>query len=258
MQFTPKIPEQTADISIGKRSWKEQVETAVMVLLFLAAVWWLTGLLGTFVGARIPDSWERKLSGAGGLMSEGGETGTLDRAQVILDKLLEGESIRKLDYRLMVMDADGANAFAIPGGWIAVTTGLLSAVSSEEGLAFVLAHEVGHHQYRHMTRRLGRTLLQGLILGVMFGQQDAMGLTDSAVRLAEAGYSRDDEREADDFALRLVHRKYGSTDAALEFFRYVTTNEEEHLWQSFAGSHPPTKERIDDLMKLQQELMTPD
>lgn len=257
MQFTPKIPEQTADVSVGKRSWKEQVETAVMFLLFLAAVWWFTGLLGTFVGARIPDAWERKLSGAGGLMAEGGDTGTLDRAQAILNKLLEGESIRKLEYRLMVMDAEGANAFAIPGGWIAVTTGLLSAVSSEEGLAFVLAHEVGHHQYRHMTRRLGRTLLQGLILGVMFGQQDAMGLTDSAARLAEAGYSRDDEREADDYALRLVHRKYGSTDAALEFFRFVTENEEEFVWQSFAGSHPPTQERIDALTELQEALASP-
>lgn len=254
MKLIPREPQATADISSGRTSGRQQVRTAVLFLVVVASIWWLLGVLGGFIGARIPDRWERQLAGTAGLLDDPELTNQLDRAQAVLARLTDGESLRALDYRLFLIDLDAANAVAVPGGGIGVTTELLEAVTSEEGLAFVLAHELGHHQRRHITRRLGRGLLQALVLGVVFGRDDVGVSAQSLAELAESGYSRADEREADDFALRLVHRKYGASRAALDFFRHVVKAGGDPRWQNFVGTHPATGTRIAEMESLLAEL----
>ncbi len=254
MKLIPREPQATADISSGHTTGRQQARAAVIFLAAVVLIWWLLGVLGGFVGARIPDRWERKLAGTAGLLDDPELTNQLERARGVLARLTASETLRDLDYRLFVIDLDAANAVAVPGGGIGVTTELLEAVTSEEGLAFVLAHELGHHQRRHITRRLGRTLLQALVLGVIFGQDD-VGLSAQALaELAESGYSRSDEREADDFALRLVHRRFGASRAALDFFRHVVKTEGDPRWQNFVGTHPATGTRIAEMEALLVEL----
>lgn len=80
----------------------------------------------------------------------------------------------------------------------------MEVVETEMGLAFVVAHELGHHQNRHALRILGRMLLLHTV-AAMFG--NSKNLLDSALNVSESGFSRKQEREADKFAFHLVHRQ---------------------------------------------------
>ena len=254
MKLIPREPQATADISSGHTSGRQQARTALIFLGVAALAWWLLGVVGTFVGAHLPDRWERQLGGSAHRLLAESTTGDLVRAEAVLQRLLAAQPMRQLNYRLFMLDLDAANAVAFPGGGIGLTPPLLEVVPSEAGLAFVIAHELGHHQFHHMTRRLGRGLLQSLVLAVVLGQDDVGHSASAVVQMAESGYSRADEREADAYALRLVHRTYGTTAGALEFFRHMMAHEHDPAWQGLIGSHPATADRIAALEALGKTL----
>lgn len=252
MKYIPKPLVETADISRGKASLKSFLKSAVSVLLVLAALYLVLGLLGELLAHSLPDRWERKLSRALPVASLS-STNDLQRAQTILAKLTADSSLRQLDYHLFLLDLGSPNAVALPGGGIGLTPELLDSVRSETGLAFVIAHELGHHQHRHILRGLGRRLVLGLAAALVFNY-DGLSSVDSAFRLAETGYSRRQERAADEFALRLVHEKYGDLREALEFFEHLQRAHDDPLWQKYAGSHPLTAERLEHLHEVRQQL----
>lgn len=119
-----------------------------------------------------------------------------------------------------VLEDPVPNAFAVPGGRIMVTQGLLDSVGSETELAFVLGHEIGHFQQRDHLRGLGRGLAlvlvsYGLDLG---GARGAMSLLQGAMGIADRHFDRDQESGADVFGLGLVQHQYGHVSGATDFF----------------------------------------
>ena len=153
---------------------------------------------------------------------------------------------------LFLLPTHDQNAYAFPRGRVSVTQGLLDLVGSQAGLATVLGHELGHHQHRHSLKRLGRGLIFTLAHAVLFGGSDS-SLVDASLRIAESSYSRRQERQADDFGMRLVHEVFGSTEQSLEFFEDIREGEEPR-WSAFLRSHPLPSDRITDLRQLQQSL----
>ena len=111
------------------------------------------------------------------------------------------------DYRFFVIKDDGLNAFAIPGGFIFVHSGLLEVIDTDDELICVLAHEIGHVQGRHIARRIERmkrlniASIAALLLGVFLGKGQAGSalLATTTALNASLGlkYSREDEEEAD-------------------------------------------------------------
>ena len=176
------------------------------------------------------------------------------RASKILAKLRAAGTLRPLPFRLVIVKMTVPNAFAFPGGVIGITPPLLKQLKTERGLAMVLAHELGHHQHRHTLKNLGRTLFQSIAMATM-GLGD-VPLMDSAAGLAASSYSRAHEREADEFALRLVYRAYGSTEDTLEFFEWARGAHETKASKltGWAGSHPLSSDRIAYLKNLAAEL----
>ena len=136
-----------------------------------------------------------------------------------------------------------------------MTRALLQEVKSETGLATVLAHELGHQAHRHGLKRFGRVLLWRMLLNFALADVDISGL-EIALSATEASYSRDQEREADVFGMRLVHEVYGDTQGALEIFELVQREHEQGdaQWTGLLTSHPLTAERIAYLKRLQQQL----
>ncbi len=118
------------------------------------------------------------------------------------DRLIRISELRPLLYTLVYWDESSPNAFAVPGGGVIVTQGLLDTVTNETALAFVLGHELGHHQHRHTLRGIGRGLLISLVFNYIFGSTGG-DVVSGVVKLAELGHSRHDERQADDFGFRL-------------------------------------------------------
>jgi predicted Zn-dependent protease len=115
-----------------------------------------------------------------------------------------------LPWTFRVVDDPAVNAFALPGGFIYVTRGLLAHLASEAQLASVVGHEIGHVTARHTVSQMSNQQLAGLGLAIGtivssdFGRY--AGVANSALGVLFLKYSRDDERQADDLSLRYLQR----------------------------------------------------
>ena len=106
-----------------------------------------------------------------------------------------------LKYEFKIMDSPVINAFAVPGGYIYVTRGILAHLNNEAELAGVVGHEIGHVTARHSAKKYSETYVANLGLGVgsMISKDFAMfaGLAAQGLGLLFLRFSRDDERQSD-------------------------------------------------------------
>ena len=139
-------------------------------------------------------------------------------ASDLLDRLAVHWADNPYELQLFVIDSPDPNAFALPGGAIGVTQGLLDGVESENELAFVLAHELGHFEGRHHLRGISRSLAVSLVLGAATGGSSGTLLTQWISNITQLGFTREHEREADRFGLGVVVAEYGHSAGATDFF----------------------------------------
>ena len=106
-----------------------------------------------------------------------------------------------LPWRFTVLDSPVVNAFAVPGGAVYVTRGILALMSSEAELAAVLGHEIGHVNARHSMSQMSKQQMAqlGLVLGSVVSQEFAKyaGLAGTGLQVLFLKYSRDNENQAD-------------------------------------------------------------
>ena len=144
------------------------------------------------------------------------------------------------------------NAMIIPGGHIIVTTALLKEAESENELAFVLAHELGHHVAKDALKGLGRSLVLITVasaLGMGGVNADFVGLTGSVTNLH---YSRQQESAADVYALSAIVNLYGHGEGSLDFFKRIQIEQRDPRGKlsAYLSSHPLTQARIDYLHQI--------
>jgi predicted Zn-dependent protease len=260
MRFVPRELRETSDISRGDRTWTSFLKNVFSVFVILAGLYVLLGLAADVAARTLPERWEAEVFGRSPQktdISEADAPEQFARAQQLFDRLVEGADLRPLPYHLFLIDTADPNAVALPGGGIGVTRGLLERVESDIGLATVLAHELGHHQNRHNLRLLGRALLSRILIAVVFGESGS-AVAEVPLALAESGYSRRQEIEADEFALHLVHDRFGHTRGSLEFFELIRDDDTGLTgWGAFLSTHPLTDDRIERLRELQRGLEEP-
>ena len=112
-----------------------------------------------------------------------------------------------VDYKFYVLDTPVVNAFALPGGYIYVSRGLLALANNEAQMAAVLAHEAGHITGRHSAERYSRGVVTSLgagVLGAVLGSQEAAQALGTGANLYLSSYSRGQEDEADSLGLRYM------------------------------------------------------
>ena len=173
-------------------------------------------------------------------------------------------------FTFQVLDSPIVNAFALPGGYIYLTRGLLSHLDNEAQLAVVLGHEVGHVVARHAARQALRSQLGqvGLIAGAILGQQ-VLGQGQAAGQLLNAGgealqllmlkYGRDAEREADQLGVKYAENKgYDGAQGAAFFATLKRIGQRDGLTMpSFLSTHPDPGAREVALTKLAQQYDRP-
>ena len=144
------------------------------------------------------------------------------------------------------------NAFVVPGGTIYVFTGLLGQVRSENGLSFVLAHELAHLAHRDHLRALGRGIvLYGLAALVSGDTSSLASVLAPVLQLGEARYSQGRESAADALALRVLACRYGHAGGAPEFFEALAEKGGAPLPGShYFASHPALQARIAALQAM--------
>lgn len=145
--------------------------------------------------------------------------------------------------RVHYADATVPNAFATLGGHVVVTRGLYERLPSENALAMVLAHEIGHVRARDPIAALGGGASLALLLAVAGG--DAGRIAPQAAMLVQRGYSREAERRADEAALEALERFYGHAGGAAGLFRRLARDTPFGAGlPSMLATHPSDAERI--------------
>lgn len=165
-------------------------------------------------------------------------------------------------YHFLVLDSDDINAFATPGGHIFITRGLIRSCPSEDALAAILAHEIGHVQLRHgmqsiekarVTEALTVLATEGAkTLGskeiAQLTQTFSGAISDIVNTMINNGYSRTFEYQADQAAVVIVQRVGYSPEGLIDVLKVMETKLQPG-GLDFAKTHPPPRDRIAEIQK---------
>ncbi len=220
-----------------------------IVLLFWLGVPWLART----AAAHMPVEWEKSLSEGTlqSLDSDGFTASTVSadeqsRYRALFAKVTEGANYG-LPIKLEFRNWTDPNAFAIPGGTVVITDQMLKLMTSDNEFTAVMAHEVGHLVHRHGVRSVLQTSGTWIIIGTMMG--DASGLASITTALpavlVDSAYSRDFEREADQYAFQQLKARGISPKAFASLMKKLQDETEKSgSSMQYFSSHPPTDERI--------------
>ncbi|WP_234571373.1 M48 family metalloprotease [Rhodohalobacter sp. 614A] len=171
------------------------------------------------------------------------------------------EMYRTTEFTFRVLDSPVVNAFALPGGYVYVTRGLLANLRNEAQLAVVLGHEIGHVAARHASQRAFEQQIGQLALigGAVAGQEllgvpgeSILNLGGQAAQLMFLKYSRDDESESDKLGVEYAAKtKYEAAEGA-DFFTTLKrlSNQSGQSIPTWASTHPDPSQREERIPQL--------
>ena len=164
----------------------------------------------------------------------------------------------QVPFTIKVIDSDEVNAFALPGGFFYVNSGLILRAQEESELAGVMAHEISHVTARHGTKQATKGEIMQLatipliLLGpggwAGYGIYEALQL---AIPLSYLKFSRDAEREADFLGIQYMYKAGYDPNSYVTFFERIQADEKRRpgTIPKLFSTHPPTPERIADAQK---------
>lgn len=170
----------------------------------------------------------------------------------------------KVPFTIKVIDSDDVNAFALPGGFFYVNSGLILAAESESELAGVMGHEIAHIAARHGTRTATKgTLAQMSTIPLMIftgWTWTGMAIRQGAsllIPLAFVQFGQAQEREADLLGLQYMYKAGYDPTSFVDFFEKLQSKEKRRpgTMAKIFSSHPPTEDRVVAAQKNIQELL---
>ena len=151
----------------------------------------------------------------------------------------------KFDFHLLV-DPNAVNAFALPGGQVFITAALFNKLGSEDQLAGVLGHEVGHVVHRHGAERMAKTgFIQGLIQSVMIGSGsgEVAQIANVIGQYSSMKYGRDQELESDDFGVYLMLESGYNASELIKVMDILEKSSGGQKVPEFQSTHPSPENR---------------
>jgi beta-barrel assembly-enhancing protease len=248
---------------------------ALAALAFvMLGLWWSLDAMSAAAARRIPVEWGDKLGSAVMAQYRLGHELMDEKAALVqlkpltsplVNALPVSSSGRKYTLHFYVVNDPAINAFALPGGYVVINSGLILNAKNATELQGVLGHELSHVTQQHGLRAVIRSTGIYVIAQTLIG--DASGLIAVAANagplLLNMKYSRDFEREADAKGYALLKRANIDPRGMVAFFRTVLAEQKKQMEkisdenarkametaQGFIGSHPETEERIATLQK---------
>lgn len=189
----------------------------------------------------------------------GGVSGSTARERVreLGERIVTRSSAAATPYKYsfhLLAERKTVNAFALPGGQIFITEALLGLLKTEDELAAVLAHEIGHVLARHSAEHLAKAQLTQTLIGAVAvgsGSYDTAQLAQLAGSLINMKHGRDDEIEADKLGLRLMREAGYDARAMIRVMQVLAQASGANRQPEFASTHPSPANRI---QKIREEL----
>jgi predicted Zn-dependent protease len=184
------------------------------------------------------------------------------------DRLAKHTGYSEIDWTFQIVDTPEPNAFALPGGYVYVSRGLLALVNDEDELAGVMGHEIGHVTARHAVKRIGVaspfaivTGLAGFATGIVSSRLSKVVVDTTQTitgGLVVAPFSRSQESEADKIGVKLA-ADAGWDPAALSQFLDTLASDEalahgERTGMNFLATHPATDKRVKETAELAEAI----
>ncbi|MFT5701453.1 MAG: Zn-dependent protease with chaperone function [Desulforhopalus sp.] len=257
MEYKASLPEHNDNVS-HDQPVREFILLFFGITIFLLVVFWTLGLFVDRAVDYISPEMEGIIFSSAAVSTteeiDGGDPRQAE-LQRIVDYLRGCVDITyPLEVRLI--DSDEANALAFPGGRIFVLNGLLDKVLSENGLSFVLAHELAHFKNRDHLRGMGRAIVFTAIAAVTTGaSSNITQLLATASSFNNAQYSQERESLADQQAMQALNCYYGHVGGATEFFESMSADHQKSSYAlgHYFSSHPEGLQRINNLHQLARE-----
>jgi predicted Zn-dependent protease len=257
-QFAPELLgaqlEATATHVRRARSWHRTVFLSLagtLVAMVLVFVFGFDSVV-TLAVTQIPVEWEESIGAnaqaeflASQSVIKAGPA--VDAVTAITARLAEQVPDNRYTFKVTVVRSDVVNAFALPGGYVVVFTGLLKKAEDPDEVAGVLAHELNHVLHRHGLERIVKTVGLVAVGTILLGDQQGMaGLAKRlGVELLSLKFGREQETEADMDGLRLLHRAKIPPQGMIRFFERLAEHDtRETEWMS---THPMSKGRAERL-----------
>ncbi|WP_347331603.1 M48 family metallopeptidase [Marinimicrobium locisalis] len=246
-------PQPPEGINYVKKGWQRDFVLLVGGFFAgLALLLWLMMLALGWSARWIPFSWEQALSSS--LQQPSDPDQRLTYLQTLANDLARAGGLdESMRITVHYQKSEAVNAYASLGGHVFILQGLLDEVKTEQGLAFVLAHEIAHVQHRHPLKATIRQLGFGVIMGLVFGNTNVAQLAGAGGQIAMLNYSRDLEREADAWALRALQNHYGHVQGADALFQWLAQEKADQAPLEWLSSHPDVAARIDRLEDISRE-----
>ena len=175
----------------------------------------------------------------------------------------------ELEFHFTVLDSPEINAFALPGGYIYITRGIMAYLDSEAELAGVLGHEIGHVTARHSVRQQAGQFasnLLGVLISATTGQSSLGSLSQQLSTGLIRGYGREHELEADRLGAEYLHKTGYDPDNMLEVIGVLkdqevyekrlakSENREPNIYHGVYSTHPRNDDRLQTVVRAAREL----
>lgn len=252
MKFTARHPGTNVNVS-PTHPLKEFAILAGGLLAIAIGVYLALGLAVDLIVPHISMGLEKKMAGAfmRRFAEKDAAAATTRSLQALVDRLQSQCTHLPYQITVHVQASNAVNAAALPGGHMVVFSGLLAEMTSENELAFVLAHELGHYSHRDHLRGLGRALVLMTASTVLLGADNSVSdMIGQGMGLTELSFSRKQETRADEFALETLFCHYGHVAGATTFFGKIPQASDPGRFGHYFASHPENRRRINHLEAL--------
>ncbi len=229
---------------------------ALSVVALLLGLWFGSDWLARSAARRVPIEWERQIGESARADFLRNQTAlkegpAVNAVQEITKRLSDQIPHNPYTFDVTVVRSETVNAFALPGGYVVVFTGLMKKAESPEEVAGVLAHELNHVVQRHAMERIVKTLGLVAIGSILFGDQEGLvGLAKQlGLDLLTLKFGREQETEADVTGVHLIHRAKIDPQGMIRFFEKLSESDKLHL--ELLSTHPMSAARAE---RLKQEV----
>ena len=222
------------------------------VLALVLGLWLGADLLVELAVARIPVEWEQKLGESAykdflahqEIVKEGVAVSAVEEMTRRLTAQIENNPYK---FEVTVVKSDVVNAFALPGGYIVVFTGLMKKADSGEEVAGVMGHELNHVLQRHGLERIVKQLGLVAVVSIVLGDQQGLVVLAKqlGVELLTLKFGREQEAEADLTGLQLLYRAKIDPSGMISFFQRLSEKDAGRM--EWLSTHPMSQDRADRL-----------